>query len=106
MAVVVVGVLVVAPIAAFERELGFVAFDPEVAAVSGVKVAWIDALLMLVLSATVLVWVRVIGALLISAMLVLPSATASLLTNSIGRMLVISPLLGAAFGFGGMYASW
>ena len=105
-AIVLVGVVVVASIVAFQRELTFVTFDPEVASVSGVRVAWVDAMLMVLLSATVLVSVRVIGALLISAMLVLPAGTARLLTNSIGRMLWISPLLGAAFGLVGMFASW
>ena len=105
-AVVIVGVVVVALLVTFRRELTFATFDPEVAEVSGIRVAWIDAMLMVVLSATVLVSVRVIGALLISAMLVLPAATARMMTNSIGRMLWLSPLLGAAFGFVGMYASW
>lgn len=105
-AVVVVGVTVVALLVAFRRELTFVTFDPDVAAVSGIRVARFDALLMLLLSATVLVSVRVIGALLISAMLVLPAATTRLLTSSIGRMLWMSPLLGGTVGFVGMYASW
>lgn len=105
-AVVVVGVMVVATLVAFRRELTFVTFDPDVAAVSGIRIARFDALLMLLLSATVLVSVRVIGALLISAMLVLPAATTRLLTSSIGRMLWMSPLLGGTVGFVGMYASW
>ncbi len=105
-AVIVVGTVVVVAMIAFRRELTFATFDPEVAAVSGVPVRLIDAMLMVMLSATVLVSVRVIGALLISAMLVLPAATARLTTNSIGRMLWLSPLLGAAFGFVGMYVSW
>lgn len=105
-AIVIVGLVVVALVVAFQRELTFATFDPEVAEVSGVRVAMIDAMLMVVLSATVLVSVRVIGALLISAMLVLPAATSRLMTNSIGRMLWLSPLLGASFGFVGMYASW
>lgn len=105
-AVVVVGIVVAALVVGFRRELGFVSFDPDVAQVSGIPVPRIDALLMILLSATVLVSVRVIGALLISAMLVLPAATARLLTSSLGRMLWLSPVLGAAFGFGGMYASW
>jgi manganese/iron transport system permease protein/iron/zinc/copper transport system permease protein len=105
-AVVVVAVVVVAVMVRFERELTFASFDPEVAQVSGVDVQRIDALFMIVLSVTVLVSVRVIGALLISAMLVLPAATARLLTPSISRMLWLSPLLGAGFGFVGMYASW
>jgi ABC-type Mn2+/Zn2+ transport system permease subunit len=61
---------------------------------------------MAMLSATILVTVRVVGVLLISAMLVLPAATARLLTNSFGRMLALSPLLGASIGVVGMYASW
>lgn len=105
-AVVLVGAVVVAFVVAFARELAFVTFDRDVAAVSGVRVAWIDALLMVILSATVLVSVRVIGALLISAMLVLPAGTARMLTASINRMLVLSPALGAAFGLVGMYTSW
>lgn len=105
-AVIVVGAVVAVLVVAYRRELGFVSFDPDVARVTGVPVQGIDALLMVALSATVLVSVRVIGALLVSAMLVLPAATARLLTSSLGRMLWWSPLLGAAFGFVGMYASW
>jgi manganese/iron transport system permease protein/iron/zinc/copper transport system permease protein len=105
-AIVTVGAVVVGLVVAFRRELAFVTFDPDVAAVSGVRVGHVDALLMVVLSATVLVSVRVIGALLISAMLVLPAGTARLLTNSIGRMLWLSPALGAVFGLVGMYVSW
>lgn len=88
------------------RKLLFTTFDPEVAGVSGVNVPGMEAVLMVLLSATILVTVRVIGVLLISALLVLPAVTARLLTNSFGRMLWISPVLGAAFGGVGMYASW
>jgi manganese/iron transport system permease protein/iron/zinc/copper transport system permease protein len=105
-AVVVVGIVVVALVAVLYRQLLFVTFDPEVAAVSGVRVGLMEGVLMLMLSSTILVTVRVVGALLISAMIVLPATCARLTTNSFGRMLVISPLLGAAFGAVGMYVSW
>jgi ABC-type Mn2+/Zn2+ transport system permease subunit len=105
-AVLVAGTIVTALVLVFGRELEFVSFDRDVARVSGVAVECIDALLMLVLSVTVLVSVRVIGALLISAMLVLPAATARSLTSSIHRMLWMSPLLGATVGVVGMYLSW
>ena len=88
------------------RRLLFSTFDPEVAAVSGVNVPAMEAMLMLLLSATILVTVRVIGVLLISALLVLPAATSRMLTNSFGRMLWLSPVLGTVFGVVGMYASW
>ncbi|MEY2966625.1 MAG: hypothetical protein RLY50_675, partial [Actinomycetota bacterium] len=54
------------------RSLLFSTFDPEVAAVSGVRVQWSEALLMIMLSLTIIVTMRVIGTLLISAMLVIP----------------------------------
>lgn len=105
-AVAAVGVVSVVMVVVLYRRLLFTTFDPEVAAVSGVSVPRMEGILMLLLSATILVTVRVIGVLLISALLVLPAVTARLMTNSFGRMLWVSPLLGAIFGGVGMYASW
>lgn len=104
--VAVVGVVSAVIVVLLYRRLLFSTFDPEVAAVSGIDVPKMEAVLMLLLSATILVTVRVIGVLLISALLVLPAVTSRLITNSFGRMLWLSPLLGAAFGAVGMYASW
>jgi ABC-type Mn2+/Zn2+ transport system permease subunit len=105
-AVALVGTLVVTMIVILYRQLLFVTFDPEVAGVSGVRVPLMEGLLMLALAGTILVTVRVVGALLISAMLVLPATSARMMTNSFGRMLWLSPLLGALFGVVGMYVSW
>jgi ABC-type Mn2+/Zn2+ transport system permease subunit len=106
LAVAGVGVLSVVVIIGLYRKLLFATFDPEVAGVSGVSVPAMEAVLMVLLSATILVTVRVIGVLLISALLVLPAVTARLMTNSFGRMLWLSPVLGAIFGGVGMYISW
>lgn len=105
-AAVVVAAAIALFVTGYRRELTFLTFDREVARVSGVPVARLDALFMVALSATVLVSARVIGALLISAMLVLPAATTRLLTTSITTMLWASPVLGAACGGIGMYVSW
>ena len=106
LAVAGVGVLSAVVIVGLYRKLLFATFDPEVAGVSGVSVPAMEAVLMVLLSATILVTVRVIGVLLISALLVLPAVTARMLTNSFGRMLWLSPVLGAIFGGVGMYISW
>jgi len=106
LAVAGVGILSVVVIVGLYRKLLFATFDPEVAGVSGISVPAMEAVLMVLLSATILVTVRVIGVLLISALLVLPAVTARLLTNSFGRMLWLSPVLGAIFGGIGMYISW
>jgi manganese/iron transport system permease protein/iron/zinc/copper transport system permease protein len=105
-AIVAVGVLVTVFVVAYQRQLTFATFDREVAQISGIAVDRLDAVLMIAIAATVIVSARVIGALLISAMLVLPAATLRMVTSSIGSMLKWSPVLGAACGLVGMYASW
>ena len=105
-AVVSVAVLTVLLVVLLYRRLLFTTFDPEVARVSGVRTAFYEALLMALLSLTVLVTMRVIGTLLISALLVIPASVARMLTNSFARMLFIAPVLGATAAFIGMFASY
>lgn len=105
-AVSAVAILSVVIVVALYRAFLFATFDPEVAQVSGVRVAWIEALLMALLSLTILVTMRVIGTLLISALLVIPASVARMLTNSFARMLWISPIIGAVSAFTGMYLSY
>jgi len=88
------------------RPLLFTTFDPEVAAASGVQVARTDALLMLVLSLSILTTLNVIGVTLVAATLVIPAVVARMLTNSFSRMLVLSTAIGAACGFVGMNLSY
>ncbi|MEI8398367.1 MAG: metal ABC transporter permease [Actinomycetes bacterium] len=105
-AVSAVAVLSIVLIVSLYRAFLFATFDPEVAQVSGVRVAWIEALLMGLLSLTILVTMRVIGTLLISALLVIPASVARMLTNSFARMLWISPVIGAVSSFTGMYLAY
>ena len=106
LAVVVVGAAVVATVVLLSRRLAFVTFDADVAAVAGVPTARLDAVLMVLLSATILVTIRVVGVLLISGLIVLPAVAARTLTDRFGRLLWLSPAFGAAMGATGMYASW
>ena len=88
------------------RQLLFATFDPEVAAAHGVNVRRLDALFALVLAATVVVTMRVLGVTLIAAMIVTPAIAARLLTDSFARMLGIATLVGALCGLAGMYLSF
>ena len=88
------------------RSLLFVTFDPEVAEASGVHVARIDALLMLVLAASILATMNVMGVTLIAAALVVPAVVARMITSSFSTMLWLSALIGAFCGFVGMNLSY
>ncbi|NUT34784.1 MAG: metal ABC transporter permease [Hamadaea sp.] len=88
------------------RALLFATFDPDVADVSGIKVSRVDALLMLVLSLSILATLTVIGVTLVAATLVIPAVVARMLTNRFSKMLVLSTVIGAVCGFTGMYLSY
>lgn len=102
----IVAVFVIGLILANYRSLLFSTFDPEVAAVSGIKVGRLDALLALVLAVTIVATMEALGVTLIAAALVIPPVTARLMTDSFGKMLVTSSVIGAAAGFIGMYVSY
>jgi manganese/iron transport system permease protein/iron/zinc/copper transport system permease protein len=88
------------------RALMFTTFDPDVADASGVNVSRTDAMLMIVLSLTILATLTVIGVTLVAAMLVIPAVVARMLTNSFSKMLVTSSAIGAGCCFVGMYLSY
>ena len=106
--VAVAAVTVAAAVVVFlaYRPLLFTTFDPEVAEASGVRTARYDALLMVVLSASILATMSVLGVTLIAATLVIPATVARMLTSSFARMLLLATAIGAATGFVGMIASY
>lgn len=106
-----VAVIAVTAIAAVVIALGYRAFvscsfDADVAAASGIRVGWNDAVLLGLLAVAVLAAMNVMGATLVAAGVVIPPATARLLTNRFGRMLWLAVLLGATGGAVGMVASY
>jgi ABC-type Mn2+/Zn2+ transport system permease subunit len=88
------------------RRLLFTTFDPEVAEASGVDTGRIDALMALILAATIVTTMNFLGVLLIAAALVVPAVVARMLTDSFAKMLWLSVAIGALSGFVGMYLSW
>jgi len=88
------------------RQLLFTTFDTEVAKATGVRTGLVDGLLMVLLSATVLATMNVMGVTLIAANLVVPAVVARMLTDSFGRMLGYAGVIGAISGFVGMNASY
>jgi manganese/zinc/iron transport system permease protein len=78
------------------KELMLVSFDPELAAAIGIRPALIHYLLMFMVAAFTVVSFEAVGSILVVAMLVVPSATAFLLTDRLKVMATLSVLLGIA----------
>ena len=70
------------------------------------NVARVDALLMVVLAATILATMQVLGVTLVAASVVIPAVVARMLTDSFARMLVLATAIGAACGAVGMNVSY
>jgi ABC-type Mn2+/Zn2+ transport system permease subunit len=101
-----VAVAVAAVIVLRYRALLFTTFDPDVAQASGINTARVEALLMLLLSATVLATMQILGVTLVAATLVIPATVARMLTNSFSHMLLWATAIGTVIGFVGMNLSY
>jgi ABC-type Mn2+/Zn2+ transport system permease subunit len=88
------------------KSLVLTTFDPEVAAVHGVRTGPIELAFSLTTAAVVVASVRVLGVLLIAAAVVVPAASARLLTRSFGVMLLSATAIGIGSSVVGLYASF
>jgi ABC-type Mn2+/Zn2+ transport system permease subunit len=89
-----IGLLFAGVLVLLYKRLVLTTFDPEVAAVHGVRTGMIELAFSLVTAAVVVASVRVLGVLLIAAAVVVPAASARLLTRSFGAMLVLATGIG------------
>jgi manganese transport system permease protein len=88
------------------RDLTLFAFDPTHARAIGLSPRLLGGLLLGVLALTAVVALQVVGVILVVAMLIIPGATAYLLTDRFGRMLVIAPVMSALASVVGIYLSY
>ena len=105
-AVVVVAAVTVVVIFVGYKYLLFATFEPDVARYYGVPTGWMDTLFSLILAATIVVSMQVLGVTLIASAIVIPPVVARLLTNSFSKMMMLSPGIGAFCGLGGIYLSF
>jgi zinc transport system permease protein len=102
----VLGVVGLALIAAFYRALVAAALDEEGARVSGVPVGLLNVLLAALAGVTIAVSMRIVGILLIAALMVLPVIAASRVAWSIRSNMVIAIGIGLGSVFVGLIAAY
>ncbi len=74
--IVIVGSLSLVFLLLFSKELYFIAYDEEVAKTSGIKVKFLNFLLVTVVAIIIALSIRVVGSLLIGALMVIPTVAA------------------------------
>jgi manganese/zinc/iron transport system permease protein len=89
----------------FFRQLKICSFDPEMARAVGINERLWHYLLMTMVSLTIVAAFELVGAILVVAMLIMPGATAYLLTSRLTIMLLLAVVAGAIAAVGGFYAA-
>ncbi|WP_224386880.1 metal ABC transporter permease [Pseudonocardia sp. ICBG1293] len=104
--IVVLGAVTVAVVLLRHRDLTLVAFDRVHAHAIGIDPRRVEALLLGLLALAVVVALQAVGIVLVVAVLVVPGATAYLLTDRMETMLVVAVLVAVGAGVAGVYASY
>lgn len=99
-------VVILTTLALTFKELLFIAFDEELARAYGRPVEALNTLLLTLLAVTIIIGVRLVGILLIEALLVVPAATAALWATNFRPQLLLSALLGIGAGVVGLAAAY
>jgi manganese/iron transport system permease protein len=100
------GLVVLALMTVFRRELVTISFDRTFARSNGLNLWFYDQLFLAMLAIAIVISLQTVGNILVLAMLVTPAATARLLTNDLRRMIVLSASIGASSGIAGLYISY
>lgn len=90
----------------FYRQILFVCFDEEYAALRGINVNNIYILLLIMIALTVVVLVQTVGLILVIALITLPSAISRLFVSTIHQIIIISVSLILLFTFIGFLVSF
>lgn len=101
-----VGVFVLGAVLLFYKQLLLSTFDATMAQAVGWPTKLIHYLLMLLLSLVTVASLKIVGIILVVAMLITPGATAFLLTNRLPYMLVLASVFGVTSAVLGVYLSF
>lgn len=98
---VIIGIVVV-----FYKEYLILSFDEEYATAVGMPVERLYLLLLAMIALTVVVLIRVVGMILVIALLTFPAAMARQFTHDMKKMMFLSVLFGFLFTLGGLWLSY
>ena len=104
--IVISGFLILAIIILFYKELLVTGFDSNFAHSIGLPVEFIQYIFWMLLAFTVITSLQIVGVILVSALLIIPAATASIITQNMKTLLIWSSLFAVISGIIGTYLSF
>jgi zinc transport system permease protein len=104
--ILAVAALTVLVLAVIGPRLAYATFDPELATLSGVPVAALESALLALTALVVVVGVKTVGVVLVSAFVVIPAAAANLVGRTLTTIAVLAVALSIAGTAFGLFASY
>ncbi|MEZ5115820.1 MAG: metal ABC transporter permease [Candidatus Nanopelagicales bacterium] len=101
-----VAAIVLVTLAVFGREIFAMSLDPDVARVQGVRTTRMSMLLTVLAAITVVIGMRTVGLLLVSAIMIVPIAAAQQLTRSFRATMVVGVVVGVLAAVSGLVGSY
>jgi zinc transport system permease protein len=102
----VLDAIIIVVVIALYKEFLAVSFDEEYGAVVGLPVAALYMLLLCLIALTVVLLVRVVGIVLVIALLTIPATLARRFTYRLHRIMLLATIFGAVFTLGGLWLSF
>jgi len=98
--------VIISIVVIFFKEYLILSFDEEYATAIGMPVEILYFLLLAMIALTVVVLIRVVGMILVIALLTFPAAMARLFTYDMKKMMILSVIFGFLFTLGGLWISY
>ncbi|MHC1604459.1 MAG: metal ABC transporter permease [Candidatus Methanofastidiosia archaeon] len=99
-------IFIILIVALFFKEFLVLSFDEEFGKTVGVPTEYVYFLLLCLIALTVVILIKIVGIILVIALLTIPAATSRLVTSSVKKMMLISILIGAFSALCGLVLSY
>jgi len=102
----ILNVVIIALVTVFYKELLAVSFDETFATVENVPVDTIYITLLCMIGLTVVMLMRIVGLIMVIALLTMPAAISAQFTTNLKKMMILSIILGIVFTTTGLWLSY
>lgn len=103
---IILDAIILTMVIALYKEFLALSFDEEFGTVAGIPVERLYLLLLCMIALTVVLLIRVVGIILVIALLTIPATMARQFTHDLRKMMLFSVAFGVLFSFGGLWLSY
>ena len=103
---IILDAVIVIAVVALYKELLAISFDEEFSTIVGIPVKVLHLLLLCLVALTIVVLIRVVGIILVIALLTIPATLARQFTYDLKKMMMLAVLFGILFTYGGLWLSY